>query len=95
MAWPSALARGGNLIIALVSGGDRKVATLLGDNRLRPLDRPKGKIAPVGDRHRLGGLIHGVHIRSVQHNSLFVSLLMKSSHIAGRVSGEPTSASID
>lgn len=61
-----------NLLFSLVSSGNRKIAALLGDDRLRPLDRPEGEVAAIGDRHRLGLLIHNVHFRSVQRNSLSV-----------------------
>ena len=63
---------GGDLFVALLSLGERKVAAFLGNNRLRPLYGPKGEIAAAGDRHRLG-IIHGIHFRSVQRKSLLGS----------------------
>lgn len=39
----------GDLLVTMVTGGQREIPALLGDDRLGPLDRPLGEVAAVGD----------------------------------------------
>jgi hypothetical protein len=64
-----------DLLIALAAGRQRKVAALIGDDRLGAFDGPLREIAAVRDRHRLGDLIHDVRFRLIQYDCCQFALL--------------------